>query len=294
MTYKKFWPTILYPCQNLLSHGVSFVPVPMFSRYEKGIYHISYRKLTWMLSALLLSSQSLWSAIEKKPLYKSEWCGWLLAYLSKNCLSNTINQNPKDVFKLTHINKIHRLIDERLQMSRLSTSMNNIPSVAYINLNEHMGRIDLFHDSLQVLIQEQLSCDEIENKSVFVIENFNTDLHGDLEDTFMLDNDTNYELRCICSTYHKNNNRTTFSGEIYARHGKTHNSWWYQKRNDYIRHQLDDNNLCLDNHLSSEQSYVLLYSLVDDIDIESMRDEFLKHLGGQNKAKCAEHKLCLV
>ena len=25
-----------------------------------------------------------------------------------------------------------------------------------------------------------------------------------------------------------------------------------------------------------------------------MRDEFLKYLGGQNKAKCADHKLCLI
>ena len=145
-----------------------------------------------MLSALLLSNQSLWSAVERKPLYKSEWCGWLLVYLSKNCLIHAIKQNPKDVFKLTHVNKLHRLIDERLKLFRLTDAFTNIPSVAYINLNEYIDRINLRRELLKKLIQDQFSCSEIDNKSVFIIENFNIDFHSNLEINFMLDTNTNY------------------------------------------------------------------------------------------------------
>ena len=115
--YKKYWPSILYPCQNLLSHGVRFVAVPRLGNADVPTIKCD---LAWKLSALLLSTQALWTAVESTSLYKSKWHGWFLNYLSKHCFKRSNSRTHRgEVFKLVEINTIERYINNKLSVNSL-------------------------------------------------------------------------------------------------------------------------------------------------------------------------------
>ena len=97
-----------------------------------------------------------------------------------------------------------------------------------------------------------------------------------------------FELHCICSIFNVNTNK--FDAEVFARHGGYHNLWWYQKRSDYIRTQVDN----IENKLRVDGTYILVYCKAEDIDVNAMRDEYLQYIGGQHKAKCTIHQQSLV
>ena len=97
--------------------------------------------------------------------------------------------------------------------------------------------------------------------NVLIIDSYYANLDGDLYNSITIgeENHFRFELQAICCTYHPRNNHNTVDGEIYARHGKYHKSWWYQKRSDYIRIQLKELN-----DLKPNRPYILLYSKIED------------------------------
>ena len=149
--HKKYWPSLLCRMQNLLKHGCRFATVPMFKQTPRiQIFKI---ELAWILSALLMSCQSLWTAVEKMQLFKSKWHGWFLVYLSKKYLLSSTNKRPsnKEVFKTNQMRSIERLLNERLEVESLKQAMQNMPTVEHVDLHDE--------DSLQV--NERLSCNII-------------------------------------------------------------------------------------------------------------------------------------
>ena len=73
------------------------------------------------------------------------------------------------------------------------------------------------------------------------------------------------------------------------RHGKEYTHWWNQKRNDWIGRQLTGSP-----NVISECGYTYVHVRVEDVNLDNMRMEFLKNIGGQNHVHCQKHKLPLI
>ena len=248
-------------------------------------------ELGWIISALLLSSQVLWTFFEETSLFQSKWHGWFLVYLSRQSLNRSSNYNSKgEVFKMCQMNSVERLLDTKLNVDSLSQAIEDIGFVGYINLTGDY-LVELQDRSLLNIIHHKLSNEEISTIEALIIEHYYINIDGNIQENITIGEDLEYELRCICCTFHSNNNYNKFDAEIYSRHGKHHNAWWYQKRHDYIRRQLDND---INDLVQPNRSYILLYCKIKNSDTDQYRDEYLKYLGGQNKAKCSKHKLCLV
>ena len=91
------------------------------------------------MSALLLSSQTFWSAIESTPLFVWKWHGWMLVYLTKRCINRTsTKQNKVDVFKSVQMNTIARFLNEKLTINTLSEALDDSPTIAYVNFTDEL------------------------------------------------------------------------------------------------------------------------------------------------------------
>ena len=69
--------------------------------------------MIWIVATLIVRVEPLWKIICKVPLYTSEWYGWMLAYVSKNCFNyGERRQGRHDSFKFVYINKLERLLEK--------------------------------------------------------------------------------------------------------------------------------------------------------------------------------------
>ena len=85
-----------------------------------------------------------------------------------------------------------------------------------------------------------------------------------------------FELRTIVSTSQIGDDQWT--GFIYSRHrGAQFHSWWYDEKNQAVPIKVDE----VPNNLLDFQNYTLVYVRINEIDIDSIRNQFLKSLGGQ-------------
>ena len=79
--FKKYWPLVLYPCQNMTTYGVIFPKVPNFCCNVVDTRNI------WTLAALLCRIETLWKVTTEVSLYTKKWHGWMLVYLTKQCFN---------------------------------------------------------------------------------------------------------------------------------------------------------------------------------------------------------------
>ena len=277
LTCTKYWPSVLYPCQKMDSYGAMFSMFPCYKSRGSAIN----TSVIWIMSALLTSIQKLWSSVQNTELRSSNWHGWFLVYLTKHCFSN-VNQRPSkvEVFKYNQVGTIERL-HEKLGTDMLSEVFVDIEQVLFIDLMRNDG-----NDTLEQQLSEQ-NIDVLMIKDVLIIHPFYINADGPVEERLVL-HDITFELRVICRTWSLGGNK--WDGEVYSRHGEMYQSWWYQKRNNSLPCHSE---MTLDS-LDDEHAYVLAYVKVTDIDIESLRNKFLKYLGGQSHVKCEEHRLCLI
>ena len=104
--FTTFWSSSLNPCQTTNSHGVTFGKVPNFTN-NIDTY------ILWTMATLIFWVEPLWKIICEVPLYTSEWYGWMLVYLSKNCFNyGERRQTKKDPFKFIYINSVERLLEK--------------------------------------------------------------------------------------------------------------------------------------------------------------------------------------
>ena len=98
--------------------------MPLFRLSNVSIIKL---ELGWIISALLLSSQVLWTLVEETPLFQSKWHGWFLVYLSRQCLNQSRNYNSKgEVFKMCQMNSVERLLNTKLNVDSLSQVIEDI------------------------------------------------------------------------------------------------------------------------------------------------------------------------
>ena len=79
-----------------------------------------------------------------------------------------------------------------------------------------------------------------------------------------------------------------------SRHGdKSFPKWWTDKRTLTQQPiQIEDTpNSC---NLSYHDNYTLVYVRLEDIDLTSIRDQFLTNIGGQVHVQCENHRMPLI
>ena len=244
--YKKCWPSLLYPCQNLLGHGCRLIPVPFLRARRNDNIPLSKVELAWTLSALLLSSQTFWTAIGSTPLFMWKWHGWMLVYLTKRCIYRVSTKQSKvDVFKSVQMNTISRFLNEKLTVNSLSEALEDSPTITYVNFIDdliYQDNIDVHGDNVSLndkLIEFFSNEDDafLLGKNILIIDSFYVDAditEASFDGTLSFANNVQFELRVVCSTTHLNHNTNKFNADVFARHGKQYKSWWFQNRNDFI------------------------------------------------------------
>ena len=102
ISFNKYWSASLYPCQTMSVYGVMFPKLPSFKVSNRNTSTI------WAVASLLTRIEILWQLIDGiDKLKSSQWYGWMLVYLMKNCFSNVGDrrQVKLDPFKNKYMRK---------------------------------------------------------------------------------------------------------------------------------------------------------------------------------------------
>ena len=102
-------------------------------------------------------------------------------------------------------------------------------------------------------------------------------------------NNVSFELRTIVSSSQVGDDK--WNGFTYSRHGNSQfKSWWYDEKNQSVPIKVDE----LKNDFPDFENYTLAYVKINEINMDSIRNQFLKSLGGQTHIQCSQHKLPLI
>lgn len=289
--YSKYFPSVLYPCQKLNKHGAMFETVPSFSSTKVAREKLC---LCWLLSSLLISSQELWSIISKSSLSTSSWYGWFLVYLTKNTnLSRGKKQNYREVFKYSrYMNTIDKFADNIL-INSIDQAFVDIDKIFFTDLSQNLFPTiyTTYIDYISYLLIDEPTT---QSKEIIIINSFYSNIDNDLHSNIVI-HGVPYELRVVSKAHciESDSRGIKWDAEVFARHGNIFSSWWYQARKNSFRLQLDTS--LSTNSLKQDHCFVLLYVKNSNINITSIREEYIKYLGGQSRAKCSHHKdYCLV
>ena len=100
--FKRIWPLYIYPCQKLCSYGAKMYAVPK--------YCVNNSKTLWTLSSLLLHVEPLWNITAKSTLLRSQWIGYILVYLTKNCLHH-LKRRVVGIFKALSVSQLSNKVN---------------------------------------------------------------------------------------------------------------------------------------------------------------------------------------
>lgn len=269
--FNRVWYSYLYPCQSMNSHGAQFISVPKFSRNSTS-WSI------WQLSAMFLCIEPLWKILSTKEFYlEHSWYGFLMSYLSKNCIMfNSRRQQKSDVFKVETGSTIELMSKvPHLQSTTFHHLFIEFSAIMCIDIS-HQN----FPDAINVLFNNYIDC---QFRDIILISGITTSNDLPEEVTII---DEKFELVFLSSVFLDNNNR--WDSIVYCRHGRSFKSWWFQKRDDDLFIQVDSLPEL------SHQSYVAVYVKFTSIDFQQHKMELLKLLGGQTHLLCENHRLPLI
>ena len=232
----------------MLDHRCPFLSVPKFMcRRNNGIPEVPLYKLelAWTLSALLLSSQELWTSIENTPLFKSKWHGWMLVYLTKHCnpRASKSRQDKLDVFKSVQMNTISRFVNDKLNLHFLLDAFQDSATIGFIDVvhANNMYGVNTIDYSLKQLVVLMLEENELKDKNVLLFESFYLQLNdsneNNIQETLIFNNSVKFELRVICYTKDIEDHDNNFEAGVYVRHGNYHQSWWFHDCSHHLRLQ---------------------------------------------------------
>jgi len=156
LNFNKYWPLCLYPCQNTTNYGIIFPKTPNFHSNEVDTRYI------WTLATMLIRVESLWQSVCKVPFFTSQWHGWMLVYLTKNCFNyaSIHRQAKNDPFKLRYISSAEKIIDKISLLDERSFEiyMNELNEVYYCEMEIENNEIHINFDdnenveSIQIII----------------------------------------------------------------------------------------------------------------------------------------------
>jgi hypothetical protein len=306
---KRSWPTSIYIVQteDPERFGFHFYPVPKFA-INKGN---EYTMMTWVLTSIVSSCKSLWHIISQKESFStSDWEGWLLTYISSNCLKyQNTSIDRKSPFSSKHISAIPKIvgkiqshfqgpqdeneededgIDHETSFRFDSGFMNAIfqedrfPSIAI------MSSID------DVLIEPS---EDFSDKEVIIVVAQEIPLEENA--TFEVDNNQ-FEIQVILWIKIENVNRRhpskDWNGIRFCRHGGFYSNWWRQEKNSSVvthcrnggnaYHELDQESIGF--------RYISVYATKKDIKLDEATSELMRSIGGQTHVHCSCNNLPLI
>ena len=273
VTFRKIWNDFLYPCQKVTAYGAQFVTIPAF-RSKVGIDTM----LIWKISVLLTQVDVIWKRVVQAVRDDVSWHGWLLVYLTKNCFSINRKQDRRDPFKNSQMSSIEKVVSKLPPGLNLRQLIGSLDYVEYLNITPN----EIENDFLDV-IDNAISLDS----QAIVISLGLLDDDIVMVDEILKIDDIQLELRCLISVQTGVGNK--WFGEIYSRHGKHFQSYWYQKRSDVQSVQSQ-----LPSHLLLGYEYILVYARCNEFNFGSYRNELLRLIGGQSHVQCQDHRLPII
>jgi hypothetical protein len=86
--------------------------------YAVPYFKVAGTHLLWLLSSLLLHVEPLWTIIAKGVLRRSEWQGYLLMMLIKQCLSH-LNRRAVGIFRVLNVTESMNLLEGFSDLGKL-------------------------------------------------------------------------------------------------------------------------------------------------------------------------------
>ena len=265
----------------MTNHGVIFTNPPIFDKCGNT-------RMIWTLSVILVRVEALWKEVGlTNPLRTSDWQGWLLVYLTFQCFNEgQRRQHKNDVFKLEYVSKYESLIEKVQIYEELNQYFELNPKVYCRNVRNDDG------EELRIIETFRDIPDDTKVAVIYGVahdKSYNT--------RYIVEQNIVYELHTIVGTGptgrpRDQNDENKWDGIVYSRHGGPfYNKWWMSKRKDEVPIQVDNE---FYRRLPTNDSYTFVYVRMEDTNVEEIRDEFMKNIGGQTHVKCAEHRCPLI
>lgn len=281
---RRNWCSHIFLCQKMDAgkYGERFPVLPTFSSNDNA----TNNKVLFILSSLLTSVKELWSLTDQvSPMRQSEWHGWVLAFLSSKCFPHiTCGRDKRNPFKKSLAQSV----------GDISKYFNNLDAI------ESLSQVFERHE--KVLVSDMVnspspSNEEGAHNDVIIFSGGPVSLVEDnvqVHDYMYVGSDV-FELRVLVAmNSYTDRGQQKWRGDVYARHGGIHKSWWTysSKINERYPIQIDDPYHHGADHLKSTCCSV--YVKVKKPNFESLRNDFLTYIGGDKHIQCEYHKLPLI
>ena len=241
---------------------------------EENQMDIDTASTLWTTMALLSRIQTIWDIISNVNLCSSQWEGWILNSLSRQCFSNlSSTMNKTDPFKTSLTTKaihLYNTFDESNEnMSDLKVVFGKVDD-SFLIVDMERDEQNFFYrikDSHKIIVFK--GYDEL----------YNLDNGRGLKRTF---NNFDYELRFISATWKFDTrvggmSKSKWDGFVYSRHGGSqHKNWWYYGRNDRMAIHYDT-----DFNFYSQEKVIIAYVRCEQIQIDRYRRDFNHYIGGK-------------
>ena len=275
LRFNRYWPKILYPCHQSSYFGCQPILVPSF---RGGIEN----KRLWQIVTCLTQVEKVWENCIATIKNSNMWFGWVVTYITRNCLNVNGRQSLKDPFRLNEIKTIDKI---REKLPSNWSIINLIRSIGF-----HCIEMDSFSkEEIEYLVADESNFDQ----DVLILASkepaYNNIMNAlDYMEILKYNNEMILELRCIIAS-HTRDSGNGWDGEIFTRHGDGMKKYWYQHRNSQV--PLKKN---VFKHIKFEHEYIFIYVLKNNTDLTALRNEYIKLLGGQFHIQCNVHKQPLV
>ena len=273
-TFKKCWPSFIYPCQTMTSYGARFPMIPSIrTRNSDGVSTVESMTL-WTVLGLLSRVEKLWALATTYCTRTSQWQGWILVYLSNSCFKNISTiQDKRDPFRKIKVSSALKLINkvryDGIDIENVFSEMSEVVCIDYDGV-----------EGMQYLLYEV----DVECHVVIVMVNVSI-----APCPILAVAEKNYELCWISSAWETG---AGWDSHCYSRHfGSEFKDWWYQKRFQKLTcysEQPDFENFDL------SKPMILCFVRVGDDNFDETKLDFMSHLGGKKNVHCQEHKTPLI
>ena len=275
--FPRYWPLHLYPCQIMSSYGIQIVNVPSFRGDTRN-------KSIWLISAMITQVEMAWKCFFNATRKSSHWYGWFLTYLSKQCFVLGRRQHCKDPFKSNQVRTIEQLRNKIPPDLSIQELMNAVDNIIYIEVqNFEMSTIVEVCENGSIIQNEVLI---LSKQNELLTTNYSNALDYMKELNIA---STQFKLCCIIITNDigRSNN---WKGDIYTRHhDKAYSKFWYQGRTSKFPIKKEPSP-----HLKAGKEYTFVYTRSIKTEFTSMRNRYLRLLGGQAHVHCSQHQKPLI
>ena len=109
---KSRFPSILYPLQKCDEYGIIPYTLPTYMNNN------SNTSMLWLLTGILTRVEEIWKLVLSFELRQSCWHGWILSYITSNCLTHITNKTSKgDPFQLSFMRNCNEVLNKIVSVS---------------------------------------------------------------------------------------------------------------------------------------------------------------------------------